>query len=64
VGQRAIERVNVFNRQRLAKDAGGASLFGTDLSKWPGWAVDLVSMLEAERIAYDNAYLDAVRGEK
>ncbi len=35
-----------------AKDLGGASLFGSNLSEWPAWAVDafaVVSLAKAER---------------
>jgi hypothetical protein len=35
-----------------AKDLGGASLFGPNLSEWPAWAVDAfaaVSLAKAER---------------
>lgn len=60
-GQRAVELIGIFNRARLAREAGGAALYGPNLSQWPAWAVDLTALLEGERIAFENAQFEAER---
>ena len=61
---RAVELVQIFARSRHAKEGGGASLFGPDLSKWPAWAVDAQVVIEQERIKQENARMEAQTREQ
>lgn len=59
----SIELVQLWNRTRLAKDAIGATMFGSDLSRYPAKVVDAFTALELEKRAYDNARFEAERIE-
>lgn len=50
------ELVQIVFRSQYAT---AAPLFGTDLSKWPIWAMDVLVTVEQERIKEHNARFDA-----
>lgn len=39
--------------------ACGASLFGSNLSEWPTWAVDAMSCIETEHVTVENRLIEA-----
>lgn len=51
----SVELVQHYFRARSVHEAFGASLYGSDLSEWPAWAVYMTAALEEERIKYQNA---------
>jgi hypothetical protein len=56
--------VQIFSRAGHAQRASGAALFGPDLGRWPGWAVDTLVVLEIERIKEHNARMEAEAAER
>jgi hypothetical protein len=59
ISPQSAELIQVFSRARHAREGGGATLFGPDLSKWPAWAVDALVVIEQERIKEHNARIEA-----
>jgi hypothetical protein len=59
----SIELVQLSNRSRIAKDATGASLYGSDLSKWSSKMVDAFNALEIARRSYEASRMEAERHE-
>lgn len=55
----AFELVSLFSRANYAHESSGAALFGTDLSKWPVWAVDALVVIEQEKVRESNARFEA-----
>jgi hypothetical protein len=59
IAPRSYELVQIFSTADRIHENSGAALYGADLSKWPGWAVDAARILETERCRFENARLKA-----
>ena len=51
----SLALIQLDNRQRTAKEATGAMMYGPDLSRWPSRIVEACNVIEAERNNAENA---------
>jgi hypothetical protein len=56
---RSYDVVQLFATANRVNENNGAALYGSDLSEWPGWAVDAARILETQHIRFENARLKA-----
>jgi hypothetical protein len=47
--------IELHGRLMRGKDAVGAAMFGPDSGAWPAWWLDLISVLEVQKILESNA---------
>lgn len=64
IAPQSIELLQIVGRARAMKEATGAGMYGTDLSKYPSKLVDVMTTLENERIITDNAKYEAEQSER
>ena len=51
--------LDLISRNMRTRDAAGAVLFGTDTQHWPAWWWDAVTIAEAQKLAADEARMNA-----
>lgn len=52
---KSMDLVQLMARCQHAKEASGASLYGTNLSEWPAAMAEAMIALEIERVTAENA---------
>jgi hypothetical protein len=50
----SLELLNWYGRARRAHEAFGTAPYGSNLSRWPAIAVDIVTLIEQERLRVEN----------